>query len=132
MSLSDARASKVTQESEEDATLENLQQKLEIANAALERAKRALEDIGNDVAKVEKDNYYLRKDITKLEKRAETLESNEVRTKSVLAEEVRKNYLLQKKVKGWTLWAELVQPLIDIGVAIRLRFLQHAGQTVCK
>jgi hypothetical protein len=53
-------------------------------------------------------------------------------TKVDLGKGSRKNSMLQKDIRALNERAELLRPLVDIGVATRLRFLQQARRTVHK
>ncbi|KAN0115400.1 hypothetical protein V8E51_004944 [Hyaloscypha variabilis] len=49
-----------------------------------------------------------------------------------LGKEVHKNSILRKDIKALNLRSETLKPLVDIGVATRLRSLQQARQTIHK
>jgi nitrate/nitrite-specific signal transduction histidine kinase len=94
----------------------DLREKLKAANASCSSLKRYHKE--------------LKGELTEAKKEAESLKSTVTAAKVGLGRESRKNLMLQKDIRALNQRAELLNPLVDIGVATRLRFLQHARRTI--
>jgi hypothetical protein len=92
--------------------------------------KEMIEAANANCSSLEKYNRELKRELTEAKKEAESLKSTVSAAKVELGRESRKNSMLQKDIKALNQRAELLNPLVDIGVATRLRFLQHARRTI--
>ena len=92
--------------------------------------KEMIEAANANCSSLEKYNRELKGELTEAKKEAENLKSTVTTVKVELGRESRKNSILQKDTKALNQRAELLNPLVDIGVATRLRFLQHARRII--
>jgi hypothetical protein len=92
--------------------------------------KEKLREANANCSNLERYNRELKGELKEAKKEAESLKSTVSAAKVELGRESRKKSMLQKDIKALNQRAELLNPLVDIGVATRLRFLQHARRTI--
>jgi hypothetical protein len=104
----------------------------EIARLGFHRSdlKEKLKEANAEIFRVDGCDKELQGGLTEAKREAESLKSTVTATKVELGRVSQNNSMLQKDIKALNLRAELLKPLVDIGVATRLRFLQHARRNI--